>query len=184
MTRSQATPISSQMMTMERMISERDDALATAAAQIACLNAVCDRHVIDNAKLQEQIAKLEAELTRLAGCTFPTTVEIAVIKIGQEKHATSVAIRNQIAKLEAERDEWKDSAINGGNANYLRERIAKLEGKLTTYENGLKPIKTLLLFSDAQLHTDEDLVFHFRNQIRLALEQIDAAMKLSPGDTD
>lgn len=33
----------------------------------------------------------------------------------------------QINTLTKERDEWKDSAINGSNAGYLREQIAKLE---------------------------------------------------------
>ena len=33
----------------------------------------------------------------------------------------------QLADTEKERDEWKDSAINGGNAAYLREQLAELK---------------------------------------------------------
>jgi len=36
----------------------------------------------------------------------------------------------RIAELEAERDQWKDDAINGGNAQYLGEKVAELERQL------------------------------------------------------
>ena len=35
-------------------------------------------------------------------------------------------LREQVEKLTAERDEWKNDAINGGNAGYLREQLAAL----------------------------------------------------------
>lgn len=41
----------------------------------------------------------------------------------------------KIAELEKERDEWKESAINGGNAGYLREKVAELEK-----ERGYDPV--------------------------------------------
>lgn len=36
----------------------------------------------------------------------------------------------KVKELEAERDQWKNDAINGGNAAYLREQVAELERQL------------------------------------------------------
>ena len=49
------------------------------------------------------------------------------------EHAETIAAaKHEIAELEKERDEWKESAINGGNAGYLREKVAELEKDLDT----------------------------------------------------
>ena len=39
------------------------------------------------------------------------------------------ALRAQVAALTQERDEWKDAAVNGGNAGYLRERLAASQAR-------------------------------------------------------
>jgi len=36
------------------------------------------------------------------------------------------ALRAQVLSLTKERDEWKDAAVNGGNAGYLREQLATM----------------------------------------------------------
>lgn len=36
----------------------------------------------------------------------------------------------RIAEFEKERDEWKHEAMHGGNAQYLREKVAELERQL------------------------------------------------------
>ena len=43
-----------------------------------------------------------------------------------EQSRTITNLRKQVEKLTAERDEWKNDAINGGNAGYLREQLAAL----------------------------------------------------------
>lgn len=69
-----------------------------AAAQIACLNAVCDRHVIDNAKLQEQIAKLEAELRDVTMSEAHANRWHSIACSASER---ADKLEEQIAKLEA-----------------------------------------------------------------------------------
>ena len=99
--------------------------------------------------LREQVEKLKAELASIDGALNDpranltlTTSEIIwelkeqVEKLTKELKYTSMAASseaqyaNELAdankKLTAERDEWKDSAINGGNAGYLREQLAAL----------------------------------------------------------
>jgi len=56
------------------------------------------------------------------------------------------ALRAQVLSLTKERDEWKDAAVNGGNAGYLRERLAasqareaKLRAALECYRGNRKP---------------------------------------------
>lgn len=53
-------------------------------------------------------------------------------KAQQDFYIPNAALRAQVAELEKERDEWKESAINGGNAGYLREKVAELEKDLDT----------------------------------------------------
>lgn len=53
-------------------------------------------------------------------------------KAQQDFYTPNAALKAQVAELEKERDEWKESAINGGNAGYLREKVAELEKDLDT----------------------------------------------------
>jgi hypothetical protein len=53
------------------------------------------------------------------------------------------------------------------------DEITRLRAENEKLKCALGPIRTLLLFSEAQLHGDADLVFHFRDQIRLTFEFLD-----------
>ena len=47
----------------------------------------------------------------------------------EELQRQAVALREQVEKLTKERDEWKNDAINGGNAGYLQKQLAALAEK-------------------------------------------------------
>ena len=54
-----------------------------------------------------------------------------VVRIARAiESATTAPLLERIKELEAERDQWKDDAIHGSNADYLRGRIAELEKQL------------------------------------------------------
>jgi len=71
------------------------------------------------------------------------------------------ALRAQVLSLTKERDEWKDAAVNGGNAGYLRERLAAItenqepvafmasSGKVITADDA----EMMLKYSASYFHT-------------------------------
>ena len=77
----------------------------------------------------EQIAKIVAPW---AWGNLNTTQRRNEFARAIEAEATAPLLA-RIAELEKERDEWKDNAINGGNAQYLREKIAELEADAKRY---------------------------------------------------
>ena len=60
-------------------------------------------------------------------------------------------LREQVATLTKERDEWKNDAINGGNAGYLRDQLAALA------EQNEKQRKALLSANDFIFTLQHDL---------------------------
>lgn len=60
-------------------------------------------------------------------------------------------LREQVEKLTKERDEWKNDAINGGNAGYLRDQLAALA------EQNEKQRKALLSANDFIFTLQHDL---------------------------
>jgi hypothetical protein len=77
----------------------------------------------------ESAIRYKFSLTKSGKCmnTFPREIDgrwFALVPAEDDGHIGHIA---RIAELEKERDEWKDDAINGGNAQYLRERVAELE---------------------------------------------------------
>lgn len=56
--------------------------------------------------------------------------------------AATAPLLEQIKELEAERDQWKDDAMNGSNAEFLRQKIAELEQKLEDCAKYLKEGET------------------------------------------
>lgn len=51
------------------------------------------------------------------------------------------ALRAQVLSLTKERDEWKDSAINGGNAGYLRDQLAAAQAREAKLREALDALK-------------------------------------------
>jgi hypothetical protein len=75
----------------------------------------------------ESAIRYKFSLTKSGKCmnTFPREIDgrwFALVPAEDDGHIGHIA---RIAELEKERDEWKDDAINGGNAQYLRERVAE-----------------------------------------------------------
>lgn len=52
--------------------------------------------------------------------------DLPIDRCGYCKDNEIATLREQVEKLTKERDEWKNDAINGGNAGYLREQLAAL----------------------------------------------------------
>ena len=59
----------------------------------------------------------------------------------------------------------------------ILEVCREQQHKISALEDAFNPIRTLMLFTEDQLHTDEDMVFHFRNQIRMTIEKFDEVLK-------
>ena len=75
--------------------------------------------------------------------------EVADMVDSLEREVSS--LREQVATLTKERDEWKNDVINGGNAGYLRDQLAALA------EQNEKQRKALLSANDFIFTLQQDL---------------------------
>ena len=75
--------------------------------------------------------------------------EVADMVDSLEREVSS--LREQVATLTKERDEWKNDVINGGNAGYLRDQLAALA------EQNEKQRKALLSANDFIFTLQHDL---------------------------
>jgi uncharacterized coiled-coil protein SlyX len=77
-----------------------------------------------------------------------------------KEEKTMAELKEQIKVLEAERDEWKDSAINGGNAGYLREQIKELEAAHEAAYHASVMLTEKIKALEAELNTFQQAVAH------------------------
>lgn len=80
--------------------------------------------------MSEAIDEAKSILEQIESCKIPPPNKMQTLIIIRQliKAAERVEeLEAQLADTEKERDEWKDSAINGGNAAYLREQLAELK---------------------------------------------------------
>lgn len=82
---------------------------------------------ITGEEVADMVDSLEWEVYSLREQVEKLTEECVVLRASsRSKLETISSLELQVEKLTKERDEWKNDAINGGNAGYLREQLAAL----------------------------------------------------------
>ena len=83
---------------------------SSARHQLACMNFTTPQTCQRCSELEEEAQKAR-------------TQEVTDLNNALNKTALLHELQAKVASLTQERDEWKDSALNGGNAGYLRQEL-------------------------------------------------------------